>query len=196
LPIHFSLPSKQTAIDPTAWVPLKRVIEGKAYNTETASLIHEHLDEVREEDAHEYSFDPYQYPYAEQLFRTRFGKYFLVIRNEAYLNPANDDVELRDRLLPLDQDQATKWMEKNCSEKIFDYMVVPEAGDSNTTLTLRLDKLLKIRLNAAAIKEGVSMNLWCIQKLEAAIADYEAASEAHRNNYAPAQPSRRRPSGS
>jgi hypothetical protein len=110
-----------------------------------------------------------QFPYAEQMFRTRFGKFFLVLRHEPYHNPANDDVDLRDRILPLEPDQAIKWMEKYCNEKITDYMDVPEAGEPSTTLTLRLDKVLKIRLNAAAVQAGVSMNVWCVRSLEAAI---------------------------
>ncbi len=155
------------AVAASGWPPKKQVINGKAYNTQTATLIHEHIDN---DDAHpRHPFGMAQFPYAEQLFRTRFGKFFLVLRNESYWNPAIDDSDLQDRIVPLEPEQAIKWIEKYCNEKISDYIDVPEAGEPSTTLTLRLDKVLKILLNEAAVKKGVSMNQWCVQALEAAV---------------------------
>jgi len=83
----------------------------------------------------------------------------------------SEGIDLRDNFFPLDQDQAVNWMEKYCNEKIEKYLEVPEAGDPSTTLTLRMDKALKILLNAASIKEGVSMNVWCVRVLEQAVAE-------------------------
>ncbi len=159
----------QTPVAST-WPSMKRVIDGKAYNTDTAQLVHEYVeDEDSPNPRHPYGMG--QYPYAEQMFRTRLGKFFLVIRHEPYLNPANEDVDLRDRIVPLKQDDAIKWMEKHCNEKITDFVEVPEAGDPSSTLTLRLDKVLKILLGAAAVKDGVSLNHWCVRVLEAAVKD-------------------------
>lgn len=161
--------AKPKSSDASGWPPIKQVIDGKAYNTETASFIHEYIEADEDEAEPRHPFNMAQYPYAEQMFRTRFGKFFLILRNEPYRNPANDDVDLRDRAIPLEPEQAIKWMEKYCNAKIAEYVDVPEAGEPSTTLTLRLDKVLKIRLNAAAIEEGVSMNLWCVRALDAAI---------------------------
>lgn len=156
--------------DASGWPPLKQVMQGRAYNTETAKLIHEHSVDYDEQPHHDFGGE---YPYSEQMFRTRFGKFFLVVRNEAYNNPVIKETELRDRIIPVEPDHAIKWMEKYCNTKITDYADVPEAGEPGTTLTLRLDKVLKICLNAAAIQEGISMNLWCVRALEAAMNQHE-----------------------
>ena len=118
------------AVAASGWPPKKQVINGKAYNTQTATLIHEHIDN---DDAHpRHPFGMAQFPYAEQLFRTRFGKFFLVLRNESYWNPAIDDSDLQDRIVPLKPEQAIKWIEEYCNEKISDYIDVPEAGEPST----------------------------------------------------------------
>ena len=54
----------------------------------TAALIHEQYKEDEEEE------NPH--PYAEQMYRARLGKFFLVLRNESYINPAIADGDLRD----------------------------------------------------------------------------------------------------
>ena len=115
------------------WRPIKTVIDGKLYNTDTATFIHEAYDD-NQDDA-----DPH--PKVEQMYRTRLGKFFLVLRNEQYWNPAIEDSDLQDRILPFEPEQAIKWMEKHCNEKITGQVEVPEAGEPSTTLTLRLDKV-------------------------------------------------------
>ena len=162
------------AIRPPDWQPVKRVIAGKAYNTETSSLLHEHLEDD-EASPHRHPFGMEEHPYAEQMYRNRLGKFFLVVRNESYMNPTIDNVDLQDHVYPLDVERATKWMEDHCNSKLFELLDVPEAGDPSSTLTLRIDKILKIRLNTAAIQENISMNAWCARALEYAI-------EAHNQN--------------
>jgi hypothetical protein len=153
---------------------MKRVIDGKAYNTETAQLIHEYLENDDDTPNPRHPFGMAQHPYAERLYRTRLGKFFLVLRHEPYINPAiqdGGDLDLQDRIVPLEPEPAMKWMEKHCNEKITDFVEVPEAGEPSTTLTLRLDKVLKILLGAAAVKDAVSLNGWCVRVLEAAVKD-------------------------
>lgn len=142
------------------WKPMKKVIEGKVYSTESSTLI-------REEDFREQDDDPH--PFVQQMYRTRLGKFFLVHRNEKFFNGNIDDVDLQDRIIPLTQEQAVNWMEKYCNNKITDYVDVPEAGEPSTTLTLRLDKGLKLKLGIAAVGAGVSMNSWCVRVLEGAL---------------------------
>jgi hypothetical protein len=155
------------AIRPPDWQPVKRVIDGKAYNTETSSLLHEHLEDDEASPRHTFGME--EHPYAEQMYRTRLGKFFLVVRNVSYMNPAIDGVDLQDLVYPLDVELATKWMEKHCNSKLLEYVDVPDAGEPSSTLTLRIDKILKIRLNTAAIQENISMNAWCARALESAI---------------------------
>ena len=153
---------------------IKRVIDGKAYNTDTSQLIHEYLEDDDERPDPRHPFGMAQHPYAEQLYRTRLGKFFFVLRNEPYKNLAiqdGGDLDFQDRIIPLQQEHAVKWMEKHCNEKITQFVDVPEAGEPSTTLTLRLDKVLKILLGAAAVKDGVSLNNWCVRVLEDAVKD-------------------------
>jgi predicted HicB family RNase H-like nuclease len=140
--------------------PIKRVIDGKSYNSTTATLIHEKCLSDRDDD-----------PYAHclQLYRTRFGQFFMVERNEAFKNLAIDDLDYRDSICPLPQEAALKWMEKYCNAKIEQFMEVQEAGDPSTTLTLRMDKTIKIMLNSTAIQAGESMNAWCVRILTNAV---------------------------
>ena len=162
------------SVSKSGWPSIKRVIDGKAYNTETAQLIHEYLEGEDDTPNPRHPFGMAQHPYAEQLYRTRLGKFFLVLRHEPYRNPAiqdGGDLDLRDRIVPLEPEHAMKWMEKHCNEKITDFVELPEAGEPSTTLTLRLDKVLKILLGAAAVKDGVSLNSWCVRVLESAVKD-------------------------
>src|ERR1035437_10240569 len=122
----------------SGWPAMKRVIDGHAYNTETATSVHEYIENY---DVHQrHQFGP-EHPYAQQMFRTRHGKFFMVVRNEPYMNPATEEVDLRDRIELLEAERAMKWIEKRCNDKIDMYFEVPEAGDYSTSLTLRLDKL-------------------------------------------------------
>lgn len=142
------------------WKPMKKVIEGKVYSTESSTLIHEENFSEQEDHPH---------PFVQQMYRTRLGKFFLVHRNEEFFNGNIDDVDRQDRIIPLTQEQAVNWMEKHCNEKITNYVQLPEAGDPSTTLTLRLGKFLKLQLSAASVGAGVSMNSWCVRVLEAAL---------------------------
>lgn len=136
--------------------PHKEVLLGRAYNTATSLLVHELLVE----DAR-----PFGQTEAIQLYKNRLGKWFLVVRNEVFLNPANDDQDLRDRVVPLEYESAMRWMEKNCPQKIQDFFDVPEAEERGVTVSLRMPKELKGVLSTLAIKEGYSLNAWCIDAL-------------------------------
>lgn len=136
--------------------PHKEVIDGKAYNTATSTLIHEIV---------EWGVQPLGHTEAKQLYKNRLGKWFFVVRNEQYRNPVNDNLDLRTRVVPLNQEDAAKWMEKYCPDKLLELLDVPEAGDPSATLSLRMSKELKIKLSALAIQEGISLNAWCLAAL-------------------------------
>jgi hypothetical protein len=145
-------------------LPLKRVLDGKSYNTETATLVHEHIaeDELQAGNPN----GPNPNPSYQQLYRTRLGKFFFVLRNESFWNHAIAESDLQDRIVPIELDRAVKWMAEHCNEKIEQFIDVPEAGDTSATLTLRMDAALKSNLNFAANKDGVSMNSWCVRTLD------------------------------
>jgi len=151
--------------------PIKRVIDGKSYNSTTATLIHD-------EDLSTKDDDP-AFPHCLQLYRTRFGQFFMVERNEEFLNHATDEGDRRDSIYPMSQDEALKWMEKYCNGKIEQFMEVPEAGDPSTTLTLRMDKSIKLLLSTMAIQAGESMNACCVRILTKAISGFTPGTGSH-----------------
>lgn len=136
--------------------PHKEVIDGRAYNTATSLLVHEIVER---------EVQPFGHAAATQLYKNRLGKWFFVMRNEVFPNPANDDADLRNRVVPLEQEDAVKWMEQNCPDKLLELLDVPEAADPSATISLRMPKELKIKLSALAIQEGISLNAWCLAAL-------------------------------
>jgi len=136
----------------------KRIIDGKTYNTETATQIAGHDD------------DDYNVPYesGEYLYQTRFGAFFLFSFYEAH---GEDDYE---KIQPFTPDQAREWLEKNQSsrvdliETLFGEM--PEAGLGEIKYTLRLPESLRDRLSALAKANEQSLNAWIVRCLEACAA--------------------------
>jgi hypothetical protein len=133
-------------------IKCKRIIDGKTYNTETATQIAGHSD--------------YGGPYetGEYLYQTRFGAYFAY----SYLDgAAEDDYE---KIVPLTPQQAQEWLEKNESsnveliEQLFGQM--PEAGSGEVKYTLRMPESLRDRLAALAKTNKQSLNAWIIRCLE------------------------------
>ena len=137
--------------------PIKKVIDGKVYSTTGAMLIHELLEDgVR----------PFGQTQAIQLYKNRLGKWYFVARNELFHNLKNGDLDLRDRVEPCEQEDAIKWMEQHCPEKLLELLEVPEASDPSSTISLRMPKEMKIKMTTLAIQEGLSLNAWCIETLK------------------------------
>jgi len=133
-------------------IKCKRIIDGKTYNTETATQI-----EGRWENDN-------QFTYGNFLFQTRFGAFFQYTELDG---AAEDDYE---RITPLAPDDARKWLEENYSwdpdliERVFGEM--PEAGSGEIKFTLRMPESLKARLAAKAEANKQSLNAWMIRCLE------------------------------
>ncbi len=125
---------------------IKRIIDGKAYNTETASLVHEHS--ARDDTVY------------HGLYQTKHGAFF----EWAYdSNWGNGDVK------PLSDDEARSWLEKfrAPTDVIERYCgPFPEGGASETRITLRLPGNLYNRLTAAASAVDVSLNTYVMRQLE------------------------------
>jgi len=136
---------------------VKRIIEGKTYNTETATQLASWSSTGNPDLA--------QHPeHGGILFQTRFGAYFVVQYDEGQ-DPWDDNYE---KLIPLEPEQALRWAEKHCSadevEGIFGEM--PEAGDAEAKLTLRMPEALRKRLVALAEARRQSLNAWIVRCLE------------------------------
>ncbi|MHC2086616.1 toxin-antitoxin system HicB family antitoxin [Methylobacterium sp. CM6244] len=137
----------------------KRIIDGKTYNTETATLI-EGRDEVDN-----------AWIQGNYLYQTRFGAFF----NYRYLSGA--DEHDHETIEPFTPDQANAWLEKNYSyqpeliEKLFGEM--PEAGSGEVKYTLRMPESLRNKLSDKASTNKQSLNAWIIRCLERCATDGE-----------------------
>lgn len=137
---------------------LKRIIDGKTYNTETATQLASWSSANNPDTAHQ------QYEHGGILFQTRFGAYFVVQYDEGQ-DPWDDNYE---KLIPLEPEQAQRWAEKHCSaddvEALFGEM--PEAGEAEAKLTLRMPDALRKRLVVLAEGQKQSLNAWIVRCLE------------------------------
>ncbi len=130
----------------------KRIIDGKTYNTETATLIAGRDTDER------------QFTYCDYLYQTRFGAFF----RYTSLDGANEDDY--ERIIPMTPEDARKWLEENYSyepeliERYFGEM--PEAGAGEVKFTLRMPESLRNRLAARAVANKQSLNAWMVRCLE------------------------------
>lgn len=130
---------------------VKRIIDGKTYNTETATQLGGWADgESR--------------TYGDYLYQTRFGAFF----RYTFLDGADEDDH--DTITPLTPDEAQKWLEEKMSwnpnliESLFGEM--PEGGAGEVKFTLRMPESLRDRLAARAKENTQSLNAWMVRCLE------------------------------
>lgn len=137
-------------------IKCKRIIDGKTYNTETAT-------QISGGGGGDGPFERGAY-----LYQTRFGAYFAY----SYLDgAAEDDFET---IEPLTPDEARAWLEKNAAYdvelivRLFGEM--PEAGSGESKFTLRMPDSLRDRLATVAKSNGQSLNAWIVRCLESCAA--------------------------
>ena len=134
-------------------IKCKRIINGKTYNTETATQI------AGWDDQHS---GPYEY--GRFLFQTRFGAFF----EYSYLE--GDGENDYEKIVPLSPDLAQEWLEERDSsntdliESLFGEM--PEAGTAEVKFTLRIPESLRNRLALLAEVNKQSLNAWIVRCLE------------------------------
>lgn len=132
---------------------MKRIIDGKTYNTETATKIaHQFFEEGSAEEAYSWNW----------LYQTRHGAYFLYYGDERW-----DDYQ---DIKPLSPAEAQAWMEKHASVELIEqhFGEMPEAGDAESRFTLRMPDSLKQRIDSAAKINNQSTNAWIVRALEKA----------------------------
>jgi hypothetical protein len=132
----------------------KRIIDGKTYNTETATCL---AKEVFAPNGFGGEFD--------DLYQTRHGAYFRHHGNWGSTNHTGDVLEDIDPLTP---PEAQKWMETHdftlLLEKHFGEQ--PEAGEAESRITLRIPDVLKNQIEALALKNKQSLNAWIMRCVE------------------------------
>ncbi len=131
---------------------MKRIIEGKTYNTETATCVAK---------AYQHPQDDYNF---NELYQTRHGAYFM---HYGDLSRGADDhgfMEIR----PLTPAGAQTWMEEHASTDLLEahFGEQPEAGESESRLTVRIPDKLKERVEASAAANKQSVNAWIMRCLE------------------------------
>ena len=124
---------------------LKKIIDGKTYNTSTASLLSSY--------AYDKTRDQYEWLW-EDLYQTRNGAFFLVGEGMSEHTPfgarlpGTNDYIRGHALLPLDEHQAKKWLE--IRDRVDDYAEIfamsddasNEDNSSSFVMTLRLPRRL------------------------------------------------------
>jgi len=125
----------------------KRIIDGRTYNTETATLLGR--------------WESNDLPIEEALFKTRHGAYF----GYFYL-----DTEPDEQIRPLTPEAAQKWMEEHCRAELIEaeFGEMPEAGDPEARITLRIPDTLRKRIAAIAQDRNQSLNAWILRCIERA----------------------------
>ena len=135
---------------------MKRIIGGKTYNTETATCVAK---------AYQHPMDDAHF---SELYQTRHGAYFT---HYGDLSLGADDygfLEIR----PLSPAEAQAWMERNASTDLIEahFGEQPEAGESESRLTVRIPDKLKERVEALAAANKQSVNAWIMRCLESCAA--------------------------
>jgi hypothetical protein len=134
-------------------IKCKRIIDGRTYNTETATQV------AGWTDTEEIFCSQGDY-----LYQTRHGAFF------RYTFLSGLDEQDHDTIKPLTPDEARAWLEKNKSwdtdliEKLFGEM--PEAGSGEVKFTLRMPESLRTRLAEKAEAKKQSLNAWIVRCLE------------------------------
>jgi hypothetical protein len=162
---------------------MKKIIDGKAYNTETATK-HATVDlkgqKIDERGTIVYSPDSQLIGGHTSLFETRGGQYFLVREVKHGLHADPDFIGGRSGshiynhgLIPVTRKEAMVWAESkdfdaDKIESIFGK--IAEAGEKTGSMLLRLPKGLKAAIDQASEEADQSANAWAMRCLEQCLA--------------------------
>jgi hypothetical protein len=130
----------------------KRIINGKTYNTETATLL------AKETPGGQYGGE------FDELYQTRHGAYFRHSGDWGASTPDGPLVEVE----PLTPPEAQAWMEEHASAALIEkhFGEQPEAGESESRITVRIPDTLKNRIELLAGEHKQSLNAWIMRCLE------------------------------
>jgi predicted HicB family RNase H-like nuclease len=129
---------------------IKRIIDGKTYNTETATVVFENWND-----------DPSLAGVV--LYQTRHGSFFkLVVDHHGEQHSFG----------PLTDAEAQAFLEKcNATEALEQcFGLFPEAGAAETRLTIRIPGNLATRVEAAAKAKDMSINTYAMRCVESCVA--------------------------
>lgn len=117
---------------------MKKAINNKIYNTETAKIIYAvESDEVRGEFCY----------YKESLYQKKTGEYFLACSGGAF-----------NKIIPLDYEQAMQWAEDNMSDDEYIAVFREPSEDVTVRVVSDISETLKAKLDETARNENKSVS--------------------------------------
>jgi hypothetical protein len=118
---------------------MRRIINGTAYDTETAERIKERP--LSEEET-------------SILYRNRHGDFFLYIADYTWYfdhDRQQEEAYIEPRLIPYTSERAQEWLTEHANELVEQYFgEMPEAGSAERRFTLRMPNNLASRLETKA----------------------------------------------
>jgi hypothetical protein len=176
---------------------MKQIIDGKAYNTETASRIgsvqHPGWPYTLEQNIRTVQMTagppPCKDAATSTLYQTRGGAYFLVREERkdfsAQVDNFGQSKAVFPGLYPLTRKEALTWAEQHFDTGKLEAMFgeFPEAGMKSGTMLLRLPETLRRRMQAAAEEETQSLSAWGMRCMERCISLSEVEGSLARIFY-------------
>ncbi len=135
---------------------IRRIIDGRAWNTRTAELIFETLGKA--EVLHDFGGD--YFDDGQRLYRTRKGGLFFIVWLDKLMY-INDDIghEFVDDLKPIPLDEAKRWLQTYAPDEVYEHCFeVSEAGDGEAVISLRTTERLAKAIKIMAKMKNQSSN--------------------------------------
>jgi hypothetical protein len=161
---------------------VKQVIDGKAYNTETARhLATADIMGHRMDERGRFATNTPTQIGTSSLYQTRYGLFFLVhdfdpkrsipAEIDTISSPLDGGMPLVPGVTPLRRKQALAWAEnKDIDPDKIEEMFGQGSGDQTGAILLRLPQTLKLAIEKSAAVAGVSTNTWLMRCAERCIA--------------------------
>nr|DAL22730.1 MAG TPA_asm: ParG [Caudoviricetes sp.] len=139
---------------------MKKIINGKRYDTETAELVGEW--------SNTYNYSDFSYE-CEELYRKKTGEFFMYgaggPASSYAVSSGNNNWTGSSKITPLTIEEAKKWAEKNLDADAYEkYFELEEEG--NIAFSLLLPENLYNKLKNESEKTGESMKDIIVEALE------------------------------
>ena len=134
---------------------MKKIINGKLYDTETAKEIASKSHGSGPRDFHHYS---------EELYKKRTGEYFLYGEggpmSRYAVSCGQNEWSGSEQITPLDYKAAKKWAEENMDADGYmdEFGPVGESDGDRTSLSISIDAATAERIRREAAEKGVSVS--------------------------------------
>jgi HicB family len=146
---------------------MKRIIDGKTYNTDTSTVI------ARSEWTEQKWVGGGEEHHVGWLYQTRGGAFFLHDQTDEGEYDRDGDLIVRHSFEPMTRKEAYQWYMTGDVEVLNDgaFPEPPEAGDEDeaeaqASVYFRLPNALKRQIEAAAKDAGLSLNAWALRCFE------------------------------